>query len=273
VAAALRRTPGVGEVRPAIVSSDGRTAKIDALLVSPPFTNAALNTMDRQIRPAISAATVHGTTAEVGGNTSAYADVRDAIAHDQKLIFPVAALLVGGILVLLLRSLAVPALVMTGVATGFVATLGAAVAAFQGIGGKPGLFYQQPLIVYLFVASMTSDYAILVLSRVREELKAGRPAHTAVAIALRTAGPSVVAAGFVLSASFAVLMISPSLTQLAFAVAFGILLSSMVTARVLIPSLAVIGGRRAWWPSRTEPPAATTAPAEAAPVESMELAA
>jgi RND superfamily putative drug exporter len=57
----------------------------------------------------------------------------------------------------------------------------------------------------------------------------------------------------VLAASFAVLVISPSLAQIGFAVAAGILLSSMVTARVLIPSLAVIGGRRAWWPSKLRP--------------------
>jgi RND superfamily putative drug exporter len=62
----------------------------------------------------------------------------------------------------------------------------------------------------------------------------------------------VVAAGFVLAASFGVLVISPSLAQLGFAVALGILLSSMVTARVLIPALAVIGDRRAWWPSRLQ---------------------
>jgi RND superfamily putative drug exporter len=109
--------------------------------------------------------------------------------------------------------------------------------------------FNLPLIVYVFVASMTSDYAILVLSRVREELDLGHAPRAAVVTALRTAGPSVVAAGFVLAASFGVMMVSPSLSQLAFAVASGILVSSMVTARVLIPALAVIGGRRAWWPS------------------------
>jgi putative drug exporter of the RND superfamily len=259
VSAALRSTPGVESVHPPAVSRDGRIAQIDAVLRPQPFTAAALNIMDHQVRPAVARAAVAGTTAEVGGNTSAFADVRDAIKHDQKVIFPVAALLVAVILALLLRSLAVPLFVMGGVVLGFAATLGASVIAFQGAAGKPGLVYTLPLIVYVFVASMTSDYAILVLSRVREELKAGRSSTTAVATALRTAGPSVVAAGFVLAASFGVLMISPSLAQLAFAVAIGILLSSMVTARVLIPALAVIGGRRAWWPSRLQPAAAPVA--------------
>jgi RND superfamily putative drug exporter len=279
VRAALEKTRGVESVRPPVLSPDGRIAQIDAVLGPPPFTAAALNIIDHVVRPAVARAAVRGTTAEVGGNTSAYADVRDAIKHDQKIIFPVAALLVAVILAVLLRSLAVPLFVMGGVVLGFAATLGASVIAFQGVAGKPGLGFNLPLIVYVFVASMTSDYAILVLSRVREELKAGRPSRAAVATALRTAGPSVVAAGFVLAASFGVLTISPSLAQVGFAVAVGILLSSMVTARVLIPALAVIGGRRAWWPSRLQPAArpVTTGRSRhddaAAPVEPEELAA
>jgi RND superfamily putative drug exporter len=261
VSAALRATRGVDTVRPAVLSRDRRIAQIDALLVPQPFTAAALDIMDRRIRPAVARAAVPGTTAEVGGNTSAYADVRDAIKRDQKIIFPVAALLVAAILAVLLRSVAVPLFVMGGVVLGFAATLGASVLVFQGLGGENGLTFNLPLIVYLFVASMTSDYAILVLSRVREELNAGHTSRAAVGIALRTAGPSVVAAGSVLAASFAVLVISPSLAQIGFAVAAGILLSSMVTARVLIPSLAVIGGRRAWWPSKLRPVARRSADA------------
>jgi len=165
-------------------------------------------------------------------------------------IFPVAALLIGAILIVLLRSLAVPLFVMLGVALGFAATLGGSVIAFQHLGGKDGLTYSLPLVVYLFVASMVSDYAILILSRVREELAHGRTPPAAAAIALRTAGPSVTAAGLVLAASFGVLVISPSTGQIGFAIGFGILLSSLVTARVLVPALTVLAGRSGWWPSR-----------------------
>jgi RND superfamily putative drug exporter len=275
IVAALRGTRGVGDVRPATLSRDGRTAQVQALLSSSPFGATALDTLERRVRPAVAAATPEGMTAAVGGTTSAFADIRDAIGADQKLIFPVAAVMVGAILVLLLRAVAVPLLVMIGVALGFTATLGASVIAFQGIGGEPGLSFQLPLIVYLFVASMVSDYAILVLSRVREELVAGRTPRQAAAIALRTAGPSVVAAGVILAASFAVLILSPSVAQLGFAVAIGILLSAVVTARVLIPSLTVIAGRAAWWPALAsrEPPAQPSAlpriPPEAEREEAM----
>ena len=250
VASALRKTRGVGQVQPAVLSKDGRVARVDALLDGSPFTGAALNTVERRIRPAVASASPRGITAEVGGDTSAYADVRTAMRSDQKLIFPVAALLVGVILVILLRSLAVPMFVMTGVALGFAAALGASVIAFQGVGGDDGLIFSLPVVAYLFVASMVSDYAILVLSRVREELADGRTPAEAAAIALRTAGPSVAAAGIVLAAAFGVLVISPSNAQVGFAVGIGVLLSALVTARIFIPALTVLAGRGAWWPSR-----------------------
>jgi RND superfamily putative drug exporter len=270
VASALRDTPGVGQVQPAAMSPDGRVARIDALLDGSPFTGSALNTIERRIRPAVAAATPRDLTAEVGGDTSAYADVRDAVQSDQKLIFPVAALLVGLILAVLLRSLAVPLFVMTGVALGFAAALGASVIVFQGIGGDNGLIFSLPVVAYLFVASMVSDYAILVLSRVREELADGRTPAAAAAVALRTAGPSVASAGIVLAAAFGVLVISPSNAQIGFAVAIGVLLSALVTARIFIPALTVLAGRRGWWPSRlarSEEPALPAPPLSAAEPE------
>jgi RND superfamily putative drug exporter len=262
VARALRTTEGVGQVRPAALSPDGQIARIDALLDGSPFTGSALNTVEERIRPAVASATPHGITAEVGGDTSAYADVRTAIRSDQKLIFPVAALLVGLILVVLLRSLAVPMFVMTGVALGFTAALGASVIAFQGIGGNAGLIFSLPVVAYLFVASMVSDYAILMLSRVREELAGGGTPREAAAIALRTAGPSVAAAGIVLAAAFGVLIISPASGQIGFAVGIGVLLSALVTARVFIPALTVLAGRRGWWPGRLAAEHEPAAPAQ-----------
>ena len=176
------------------------------------------------------------------------------------------------ILVILLRSLAVPMFVMTGVALGFSAALGASVIAFQGVGGDDGLIFSLPVVAYLFVASMVSDYAILVLSRVREELADGRTPAEAAAIALRTAGPSVAAAGIVLAAAFGVLAISPSNAQVGFAVGIGVLLSALVTARIFIPALTVLAWRLAWWPSRLarspkheRPPEATAFPGSRSP--------
>jgi RND superfamily putative drug exporter len=70
----------------------------------------------------------------------------------------------------------------------------------------------------------------------------------------------VVAAGLVLAASFGVLVISADLAQIGFAIAIGILMSSIITARILIPALTLLVGRRAWWPGRLEPVAVEPIP-------------
>jgi RND superfamily putative drug exporter len=119
---------------------------------------------------------------------------------------------------------------------------------FQGAGGDPGLQFSIPIVVYLFVASMGSDYAILMISRIREELAAGAVTRDAARRAVRQTGPAVTSAGLVLAGSFTTLTASASLAQIGFAVAIGVILVSFVMALVLVPSLTVLLGRRAFWP-------------------------
>jgi RND superfamily putative drug exporter len=74
----------------------------------------------------------------------------------------------------------------------------------------------------------------------------------------------VAAAGVVLAASFAALLLDTSLAQIGFAVALGIFISAFVMAGLLVPALTALLGRRAFWPARTGVPAAPAAPAAAA---------
>jgi hypothetical protein len=96
-----------------------------------------------------------------------------------EVIFPVAGLVIALVLAFMLRSLIAPLYVMASVVLGFGATLGASVLAFQGAGGGAGLRFTIPIVVYVFVASMGSDYAILMIWRLREEQAAGNPTRDA----------------------------------------------------------------------------------------------
>src|SRR5262249_798847 len=130
------------------------------------------------------------------------------------------------------------------------ATLGASVAVFQGILGHPGIDFTLPMIVYLFVASIGTDYNILVISRLREEMRQGAPARPAAETAIRTPRPALAAARPALTASFALLMSSPQIADIGFAVATGVLISAFINAFLLVPALTALAGRAAWWPSR-----------------------
>lgn len=155
---------------------------------------------------------------------------------------------------------------------GFGATLGASVLVFQGAGGDAGFQFSIPIVVYLFIASMGSDYAILMISRLREELAAGHATRDAARRAVRQAGPAVTSAGLILAGSFAALTASPSPAQIGFAVAMGVILVSSVMALVLVPSLTALLGRKAFWPGEsshgqdiTTEAAVTSRPATAVP--------
>jgi RND superfamily putative drug exporter len=247
----LAAVPIVGGVGGVTVAGD--VAQVDLQLTADPTSEQAMNAVRDDLRPAAEAAAPPGTEVAVGGMTAALVDVRTVIDRDLPIIFAVAAGLIGLLLLLMLRGLVAPLYLLGAVALGFIATLGASTVAFQQLAGKPGVGWQTPLIVYLFVTAIGTDYNILMIARIREELRAGRTPREAAAEALRHAGPSVAAAGFILAGSFAVLMLSAASQEIGFAVAVGVLFSTFILSWLLVPALTALFGRAAFWPSRVVP--------------------
>jgi RND superfamily putative drug exporter len=64
----------------------------------------------------------------------------------------------------------------------------------------------------------------------------------------------ITSAGIVLAATFAVLGILPLvfLAQLGFAVAFGVLLDTIIVRSLLVPALVHSIGPKIWWPSKLQ---------------------
>jgi RND superfamily putative drug exporter len=89
------------------------------------------------------------------------------------------------------------------------------------------------------------------MSRVLEEVPEWGH-RTGSLLALAATGPVITSAGAVLAATFAALAVLPLvfLAELAFAVAFGVLLEAMVVRTLLVPALTVDLGPVVWWPGR-----------------------
>jgi putative drug exporter of the RND superfamily len=246
----LHRVDGVSAVGKAELAPDQRAARVDVALKDGPFTEDAMELARGPLRDAARQAAPAGTTTLVGGTAAVYADVSDSVARDMKLIFPVAAGLIFFILIATLRSAVAPLYLLTAVVLEFAATLGAAVLVFQQLGGATGLAFVLPLVLFLFVVALGTDYNILMTARLREEMLAGKPARVAVAEAVRHVAPAVAAAGLVLASSFGTLMLESNevARQQGFAMAFGILLASLAVSSILVPALTALAGQRAWWP-------------------------
>ena len=250
--ARLAHLHGVSAVSEPVLTPDRHGARIDVALKSGPVTKASMDVARGPLRDAARSAAPAGATTMVGGTSAAYADVADTVNRDMRLILPVAAGLILLILVVTLRSAVAPLYLLAAVVLEFAATLGAAVLAFQQLGDQAGLAFTMPLTMFLFVVALGTDYNILMTARLREEMLAGKPVHEAVIDAVRHVAPAVGAAGLVLASSFGTLMLEADegSRQQGFAMAFGILLASLIVSSILVPALTALAGRRAWWPGR-----------------------
>ncbi|MFH8979036.1 MMPL family transporter [Streptomyces sp. NPDC017890] len=251
----LKKVEGVGSVSRSQLSEDGRTAEFSVVLTADPVGSKAMDIVRGPLRTTAHEAAPPGTEAKVGGVTSVFVDINKAVNRDFSVVFPTAAALIMLILALLLRSLVAPIYLMLSVAFGFGATLGATVLLFQHIRGEAGLTFFLPVIMYLFVVAIGTDYNILMVARLREEAKEGLGPRDATAKSIQHAGPTIAAAGVILAGTFASMTLANDVTlaQTGFAVAFGIGIASFVMAMFFTPALTTLFGRAAWWPRRITP--------------------
>ncbi|MFJ7586437.1 MMPL family transporter [Streptomyces sp. NPDC097617] len=249
---ALAGVAGVGQVADTVLTEDRRAARIDLFLTADPQRQEARDLVTGPVRSAVAAHTPAGTEAHVGGTAAIFADIATAVDKDLRVVFPVAAALIALILLALLRSLLAPVILLAAVGLGFAATLGASTLVFQHALDRPGVDFTLPLVLFLFVVALGTDYNILMSDRIREEMARPGPARAAVGRAVRHTAPAIATAGLVLAASFGGLAVTPapSTQQIGFATALGIMLSAFVLSIVLVPALATLLGRSLWWPVR-----------------------
>lgn len=187
----------------------------------------------------------------VGGVTATAVDTKDASIHDRNLIIPVILVVIMFILMLLLRSILAPVLLIVTTVLSFGTALGVSALVFNGVFDFPGADPAVPLYGFVFLVALGIDYNIFLMTRVREESLA-HGTREGVLRGLSITGGVITSAGLVLAATFAALSVIPILflVQLAFIVAFGVLLDTFVVRSLLVPALAYDLGKVIWWPSK-----------------------
>lgn len=220
---------------------------LEATLSDPADSDAAEQTV-RDLRTAVERV---DPDAVVGGVTATAVDTNDTGIRDRTLIIPVVLVVILLILMLLLRSIVAPLVLIGSVIVSFAAALGVGALVFDHVFHFPGADPSVPLYSFVFLVALGVDYNIFLMTRVREEALQHGP-HEGVLRGLGVTGGVITSAGVVLAATFAALGVIPILflVQIAFVVAFGVLLDTIVVRSLLVPALAYDLGRRAWWPSR-----------------------
>jgi putative drug exporter of the RND superfamily len=240
------------------VSADGKTIMfLVGLSAGDASSTKAMNAVPAIRTAAASVApTLHATTSGVLGFASVVYDINQISSNDLTNVIPIAIVIIGVLLALVMRSLVAPLYLIASVAVSYFAALGTAVLLFLKLGGDSGLTFILPFLLFIFLLALGEDYNILVMTRIREE--AHKMTLTeAVRKAIGVTGTTVTSAGLVLASTFAVFGIVGALTpggeqlrDMGLGLTIGILMDTFVVRTVLVPCTCVLLGRWNWWPSK-----------------------
>jgi RND superfamily putative drug exporter len=178
-------------------------------------------------------------------------DVMDAGHRDLRVIIPTILAVIFVVLMLLLRSVVAAVLLVVANVISFGATVGVSALAFNHIFDFPGADPSIPLYAFVFLVALGIDYSIFLMTRVREE-SIEHGTRPGILTGLAVTGGVITSAGVVLAATFSALAVLPILFlgQIAFMVAFGVLLDTTIVRSLLVPALSYDLGRKVWWPGR-----------------------
>jgi RND superfamily putative drug exporter len=243
--AAMTGTQGVTAVTAPVVK--GGYAYLEGTLTSAADSQAGYGTVDR-LRATVHA--IPGADAKVGGGSAVNLDIQRATRHDTNLVVPLVLLVVLVILAVVLRAIVSPLLLVATVVLSFAAALGVSALVFDHLFGFAGADPAFPLWTFVFLVALGTDYNIFLMTRVHEESKRHGTRRGAL-IGLAATGGVITSAGIVLAGTFAALGTLPLvfITEIGFAVAFGVLLDTFIVRSVLVTALNLDVGRWIWWPS------------------------
>ena len=236
--------PHAGQVLGPVPAKDGKAAEI-LINAHLGYSNAITNFVNKL--HSVAGSGDPGLSAYVTGPAASAADsVKIFKGIDSTLLYAT----LGVVIVLLLFTYRSPILWLLPIISAGVALITAEAFIYLLI-QHAGLVVngQSAGILVVLVLGASTDYALLLVARYREELRRHEDRHEAMAIAMRRAGPAIIASGLTVIAGMLCLLAADSadISGLGPVAAIGIAvgLLAMVT---LLPALLVITGRWVFWP-------------------------
>ncbi len=235
------------QLGPDLLSADGQ-----ALLFTLPMPPAAIENDDlvtdivKDTR-ALLADHPDGLTASVSGSAGVGSDMMSVLDGLDTTLLLASALVVAVLLLLTYRSpiVWIVPLLSVAVATQLAFAL---VYLLADVGGQT-VNGQSSGILPVLVFGAGTDYALLLIARYREELRRHEDKHVAMAVALRRAGPAIVAsAATVVLGLLCLLVADMNPTAGLGPVGAAGIVAALLAMLTLLPAILVIFGRRLFWP-------------------------
>ena len=187
----------------------------------------------------------------VAGESAKNADIRDINKRDTVVIMSIMTVLIAIMLGLQTRSIVAPIYMMGTILLSYAATLGLSLFLFDIFLGLESINYRIPLYTFVFLIALGVDYSIMLIARIREEMKS-MPFEDAVRRGVDRTGGVISSAGLILAATFLVLATMPiyELKLFGFIMALGIIIDTFVVRPLLIPAILILLGKWSFWPKK-----------------------
>jgi RND superfamily putative drug exporter len=252
VAAEVRTVGGVAEVAPPQRLREGVSA-LQVISANPLASEASQSTVEA-IRALPSPP---GTTVLVGGATADFVDFQSSLTAHMPIALGIVILATLTILFLMTGSVILPIKSLIMNFLNLSAVFGLLVLIFQDgrLEGfldytSPGAIEQtMPILMFAVAFGLSTDYAVFLLSRIKEARDNGASDSESVAIGLERTGRIVTAAALL----FAVAMGAFATSEIIFikengvGTALAVLIDASIIRALLVPSLMELLGKWNWW--------------------------
>lgn len=213
---------------------------------------AYLSRLNRQIHEMLPAGLRENASVMIMGATASIRDLKSVTDRDQVRIDLLVIFGVYAILVVLLRSPALCLYLIITVLFSYLVTLGVTYGFYWYLDGDDfaGLDWKVPMFLFTILIAVGEDYNIFLMTRITEEQAELGPVQ-GVTHALAKTGRIISSCGIIMAGTFASLMAGSlkGMSQLGFALAFGVLLDTFVVRPILVPAYLVNlhSGRFGWF--------------------------
>ncbi|OBJ06163.1 hypothetical protein A5624_01575 [Mycobacterium sp. 1482292.6] len=237
------------------LSPDGHAVRFTIIHQGDPLTEEGTSrTAPLKIAAAdaIKGTPLEGSRIYLGGSAAMYTDMQKGANYDLLIVAVAALILIFIIMVILTRAVAAAAVIVGTVVLSLSASFGLSVLLWEHIIGIPLHWMVLPMTVIILLA-VGSDYNLLLVSRMKEEIHAGL--NTGIIRAMVGTGSVVTSAGLVFAFTMMSMAISRLIVigQVGTTIGLGLLFDTLIVRSLMTPSLAALLGRWFWWPRRVRP--------------------
>ncbi|ORJ55774.1 RND family transporter [Mycobacterium simiae] len=249
------QNPSFQQVMGLFLSPDGKAARMIISDRGDPATPegiARVAAIKTAAEESLKSTPLENTNIYVGGVSATYKDLHDGSRYDLMIAAIAALCLIFAIMLMITRSFVAAMVIVGTVVTSLGASIGLSVLLWQHIIGLGLEWLVLPMSVIILLA-VGSDYNLLLVSRMKEELGAG--INTGIIRAMGGTGKVVTAAGLVFAVTMASMVVSDLrvIGQIGTTIGLGLLFDTLIVRAFMTPSIATLLGRWFWWPLRVRP--------------------